>query len=271
MKFLQIIFIVSLSITIVKSQNKTIQPSTFSSVCFYTIKKKEFQNYINLKKAIDNKDFSPVFIALKKMKSHLKSFNEKDSDRNFELWYSGNYIDFKNQISISKESTLTSLREYEKRLRQKKAIYYDHRLFLEQYLAYETEAFFADYWFMSQERYFSIEAVERMIKLNPIDGNKLFNNSAFYSSFNIFNNMSYAEENNIKTYLNRKDTNTKSYIPFKYMLLNQSNAGYILNNCLLDNTTMNLKVDREISALKMFLESADKGLIYLVARFNQLK
>ncbi len=255
------------------SQNKTNNPSTFGEVCFYTIKKTEFEHFLKIKEAVEKEDYSLIYTEIRRMKARLKKFKVSDQDRSFELWYVGNYSDFNEQAMVSRESTLSAIKHYETRLRTDKVLYYEHRLFLEQYLAFETEAFYPEYWFMSQERYFSKEAVKRVVSMNNSEGDKLFSNSDFYRPFNVFNNLAAREELEIEDYLGveKKMADTTSFIPYSYMILDKSVAAYILQELKLDDATMQVDVDREISALKMFLKETKEGIIHLIARFNLIE
>ena len=254
-------------------QNKTNIPTTYREVCFFTIKKAEFEHYLKVKKSIEEEDYGLVYAAIRKMRNTLKGFEVSDNDRSFELWYVGNYTDFEQQAMVAKESTLAVLRSYENRLRTRDALYYDHRLFLEQYLSFETEAFYPDYWFMSQERYFSKAAVERVMLMNKEEGKKLFSNSEFFRPFDVFNEMAANEEREIKDYLDVEEMilDTSTFIPYSYMILDKTVAAYILQTFNLDDATQNIDLDREIRALKRFLTNAKSDKIHLIARFNHIE
>lgn len=257
---------------LVYAQNKTDIPTTYNEVCFYTIKKTEFEDFLEIKKAIDREEFNLVYAAIRKMRTNLKDFSAEKSNRAFEFWYMGNYTEFDKQAIVAKESTLEVLKNYESRLRSQDALYYEHRLFLEQYLAFHTEAFYADYWFMSQERYFSRATVERVSAGNE-EGFKLFSNSEFYRPFDVFNKMAASENDEIKDYLDveRAIADTSSFIPYSYMLLDKSTATYILETFKFDDVSQELNLDRQIGALKEFLEAVKEDKIYLMARFNHLE
>jgi hypothetical protein len=158
-------------------------------------------------------------------------------------------------------------------LRVQRALYYDHRLFLEQYLAFLTEPFYQAYWFMSQERYFSRDLVTRIRQQNPEEGYQLFSNSIFYRPFKIFNEWAEKEDKAVKEYLDAPSMmlDTSTFIPYSYMTLNRSTASYILQTFDLDDATQDLQLDREVRALKRFLLNVQSGKIYLVARFNNLE
>lgn len=251
-------------------QNKTEIPSTYSEVCYFTIKKIAFEDFLRIKKAIKREEYGIVYAAIRKMRNSLKGFAIEKYSRAFELWYVGNYTDFDKQANVSKAATLTSLKNYENRLRTRKALYYDHRLFLEQYLAFSTEAFYPEYWFMSQERYFSRKIVERIRKLNREEGYKLFTNSEFYYPFDVFNEMASSEDREIRDYLDAT-TDTTTFIPYSYMMLNKSTASYVLQSFNLDDTTQDINLDREMRALIRFLTSVRADKIYFIARFNHLE
>lgn len=264
---------VFLSYQIGWTQNKTDIPSTYNEVCYFTIKKVEFEDYLVVKKAIEREEYATIYAAIRKMRASLKGFSTANHSRAFELWYIGNYTEFEQQAMVSKESTLASLDGYESRLRTRDALYYEHRLFLDQYLAFQTEAFYPEYWFMSQERYFSRDVVKRVNEMNPEEGKKLFINSEFYRPFDVFNEMALTEENEIKDYLDVEDliADTTSYIPYSYMAMDKTTASYVLNNLKLDDASQQLDLDRQIKALKLFLEQVKSDKIYFVARFNHLE
>lgn len=256
-----------------KGQNKTELPKTFSEICFYTIDKAGFEEFLTLQKAIEQENFRLVYAAIREMRQNLKGFAVEKHNRAFELWYIGNYTDFDAQAEVAKEATLTTLQTYENRLRLDRALYYDHKLFLEQYLAFKTEPFYQAYWFMSQERYFSRGLVTRIRQQNPEEGYQLFANSIFYRPFQIFNELAEEEGQAIKDYLDAPSemVDTSTFIPYSYMTLNRSTASYILERFDLDDATQDLQLDREIRALKRFLLNVQSGKIYLVARFNNLE
>lgn len=254
------------------AQNKTDIPSTYSEVCFYTIKKEAFEEFLRIKKAVDREEYGAIYGAIRKMRNNLKGFAITEHNRAFELWYLGNYTEFEEQVQVALNSTLASLKSYESRLRTRDAVYYDHRLFLEQYLAFKTEAFYPVYWFMSQERYFSRFTVERITSMNK-EGYKLFVHSEFYRPFEAFNEMAKLEEYDIKDYLDIQNlvNDTTVYIPYSYMTMDKSVATYVLQNLVLDDATQKLDVDRQVSSLKKFLNAVKDDAIYLVARFNHLE
>ncbi len=254
-------------------QNKTDIPSTYSEVCYFTIKKTAFDDFLAIKKAIDREEYADVHAAIRKMRNSLKGFTPSSQNRAFELWYVGNYTDFDQQAMVAKEATLTSLKNYETRLRAREVLYFEHRLFLDQYLAFATEAFYPEYWFMSQERYFSRDLVDLVRKLNQEEGYKLFTNSEFFYPFEAFNEMAMVENEEIGTYLegDEVDSDTTSFIPYSYMTIGKGTASYILASFDLDDATQEIDLNREIRALKRFLTDVQKDKIYFVARFNHLK
>lgn len=254
-------------------QNKTDIPSTYSEVCYFTINKVAFEDFLAVKKAIDREEYAVVHAAIRKMRNSLKGFTTSSQSRAFELWYVGNYTDFDQQAIVAKEATLASLKNYESLLRTRDALYYDHRLFLDQYLAFATEAFYPEYWFMSQERYFSRDLVELVRKMNQEEGYKLFTNSEFYYPFEAFNTMAMTENEEIEAYLDvdNMDSDSTSFIPYSYMTLGKSTASYILESFDLDDATQEIDLNREVRALKRFLIDVKKDKIYFVARFNHLE
>ncbi len=256
-----------------QAQNKTELPKTFSEICFYTIDKTNFEEFLTMQAAIDAEQYRLVYTAIRDMRQSLKTFAVEKNDRAFELWYIGNYTDFDAQAEVARQATLTALQTYENRLRLGRALYYDHRLFLEQYLAFKTEPFYQAYWFMSQERYFSRGLVERIRQQNSKEGYQLFSNSAFYRPFVVFNEMATQEGEAIRNYLDMptQQADTTTFIPYSYMTLNRSTASFVLSQFDLDDATQDLQLDREVRALKRFLLNVQSGKIYLVARFNNLE
>lgn len=256
----------------ISAQNKTDIPTTYNEVCFYAIKKAEFEAFLEMKKAIDREEFGEVYAGIRKMRNSLKEFSIEKSNRAFEFWYTGNYTEFDKQAVVAKESTLEVLKNYESRVRTQDALYYEHRLFLEQYLAFVTEAFYPDYWFMSQERYFARATVERVVAGNA-EGYKIFANSEFYRPFDVFNKMADSENDEIKDYLDveKAINDTTSFIPYSYMFLDKSTAIYILETFKFDDVSQDLNIDRQVAALKQFLEAVKDDKIYLMVRFNHLE
>lgn len=255
----------------VSAQNKIESPTTFKEICFYTIDKSGFEQFLALQKAVKQRQYKPVFAAIRRMRQNLKTF--EPPDRGFELWYISNYTDFEKQVEVARGATLASLQVYESRLHAEAALYYDHRQFLEHYLAFTTEAFYPAYWFMSQERYFSKEMVQRIRRQNAEEGYQLFTNSDFYRPFELFNEWAEEEQQDIRDYLEAppEQLDTTRFIPYSYMTLNRSTASYILQTFKLDDATQEITLDREISALRRFLTNVQSGKIYLVARFNHLE
>lgn len=253
------------------AQNKIESSTTFKEICFYTIDKSGFERFLALQKAVQQHQYKPVFTAIRRMRQHLKAF--EPPDRGFELWYISNYTDFEGQVEVARAATLTSLQVYESRLHAETALYYDHRQFLEHYLAFSTEAFYPAYWFMSQERYFSEEMVERVRRQNIEEGYQLFTNSDFYRPFELFNEWAEDEQQDIRNYLEApsEQLDTTQFIPYSYMTLNRSTASYILQTFKLDDATQEIALDREIRALRRSLTNVQSGKIYLVARFNHLE
>lgn len=262
-----------LLVSTLQGQNKTELPKTFREICFYTIDKAKFEQFLEVQKAVEDQQYRLVYAAIREMRQNLKSFEVAKYNRAFEFWYMGNYTDFDNQAVVAQEATLASLQTYENRLRIQQALYYDHRLFLEQYLAFLTEPFYQAYWFMSQERYFSRDLVSRIRQQNPEEGYQLFSNSIFYRPFKIFNEWAVQEDKAVKAYLDAPSRmlDTSTFIPYSYMTLNRSTASYILQTFDLDDATQDLQLDREVRALKRFLLNVQAGKIYLVARFNNLE
>lgn len=255
------------------AQYKTERPATYQQMCFYVIDKAKFEDYKTIKnQLLEEKDYSSVAGILRKMRNDLKQFELSKHNRAFELWYIGNYTDFEQQVETAKESTLAFLKNYETRIRNKKALYYDHRMFLEHCLAYQTAYFYPDFWFMSMERYFALKTVERVTKSNA-EGEKLFKNSEFYRPFDIFNDLAASEEKDIKDYLDMDKfiLDTTTFIPYSYVALNQPNASYILANFELDDATQDIDTDRQITALKKMLEAVAENKVLLVARLNLME
>ena len=256
------------------AQNKTDIPSTYSEVCYFTINKVAFEDFLAIKKAIEREEYTVVYAAIRKMRSSLKGFTPSSQNRAFELWYAGNYTNFDEQAMVAKDATLASLKSYEIDLRDREALYFDHRLFLNQYLAFATEAFYPKYWFMSQERYFSRDFVKLIRQLNPKEGYKLFTNSEFFFPFEALNDMAMAENEEIGEYLVDKsevDVDSISFIPYSYMAIGKGTASYILETFDLDDATQEIDLNREVRAFKDFLTNVKKDKIYFVARFNHLE
>lgn len=266
-------YCLGMSWSMLQAQNKTDDPNTFKEICFYTINKAAFEDFEEVQLAIEKGNYKPVFAAIRQMRQHLKGFKPEEHNRAFELWYLSNYTDFKTQAEVAQEATMASLRTYEERLHANQALYYDHRLFLEHYLAFKTEAFYPEYWFMSQERYFSKGMVERIRQENPEEGYRLFSNSDFYRPFDLFNEMAEQEQEDIKAYLDAPTSalDTTQFVLHSYMTLNRSTASYILQTFQLDDATQDIALDREIRALRRFLANVQTDKIYLVARFNHLE
>lgn len=271
-KALQIVAIVFLMASIAKGQYKTENPATYQEICYYSINKNKFVHYEKIKKEILAQNYKVVFSLLKEMATSLKNFELAGQNRAFEIWYIGNYTDFEQQVITAQNSTLAFLEIYEKRLRNKEALYYDHRMFLEQYLAYTAEHFYPEFWFMSMERYFSKKTVDRIKSMNK-EGSKLFENSEFFRPYDIFNDLAKTEESEIKDYLDMDEfiLDTTTFIPYSYVSLDRPIANYILESFLLDNATQDIDTDRQVYALKKMIEAVQKGEALLIGRLNLIE
>ena len=254
------------------AQNKTEKPATFREVGFLTIDKSRMEAFERVQEAIRKKNYRLILPAVKEMERFLKKFDPNKTDRTFELWYISNYTDFDKQVEVARKATLSSLETYQTRLRLGTVRYFDHRLFLMQYLAFKTEVFYPEYWFMSQDRYFSLALIDRIQKDNP-EGHKLFSYSDFYARFPIFDAMLRREESDMKEYLGVDKVDSlgvtqKPLIPYTYAILDKSAASHILSTFKFDDITMDLNTDREVRALKRFIQRVRADEIFLVARFD---
>ncbi|MCP4441696.1 MAG: hypothetical protein GY810_22550 [Aureispira sp.] len=250
---------------------------TFRDMCFFTINKEKFDQFLRIQKAIADENYILTYSVIQEMRKNLKHFDIKNYDRTFEFWYSANYIDFDKQLQVAKESTLNALNNYEKRIRNNNALYFDHRMFLMHYLAYLTESFYPDFWFMSMERFFSKDMVHRIKRDNPEEGPNLFKYSDLYTTFEQFDAMIEHEEKEMKRYLGidkiEEDTSgiaKKPLIPYSYGLISRQEATHLLESFKLDDATQDINTDREVRAFKRFLQRARAGKIYLVARFDTI-
>ncbi len=271
-KFYALLLIASMIPVGLLAQYKTENPSTYQSLCFYVINKKGFVQYEAVKKAILQKEYKTIYPLLHQMKASLHQFELSKHNRAFEMWYIGNYTDFEQQVLTAKESMLAIVKDYENKLRNKNAVYYDHRMFLEHYLAYTSAYFYADFWFMSMERYFALATVNRVIADNE-EGHKLFSNSEFYYPYDVFNDLAKSEENDIKDYLDMNDLihDTTSFIPYSYVAMHASSASYILQQFELDDATQDVNTDRQVTALRNMLEAVQSGKALLVVRLNLIE
>lgn len=264
--------ILLLSTQILFAQNKTEKPATYREVSFLTIDKLKMDEFVKVQDAISKQNYRAILPAIKEMDKFLKKFDSKATDRTFELWYIANYTDFDKQVEVARKATLASLDTYQTRLRLGTTRYFDHRLFLMQYLAFKTEVFYPEYWFMSQDRYFSLALLER-VKGDNSEGNKLFTYSDFYTSFPVFDEMLEKEEADMKQYLGVDQVDSlgitdKPLIPYSYAILEKSAASHILSTFTFDDVTMDLNTDREVRALKRFIQRVRADEIYLVVRFD---
>ncbi len=270
---LKLIVVISISMCLhatgLYAQYKTEEPNTYQNLCFYVINKQNFSDYKKVKKQVLAKEYVAVLPLIRKMRVALHQFKLEEHNRAFELWYIGSYTDFEEQVKSAKESTIAFLRNYENRLKSKQALYYDHRMFLEHYLAYETAYFYPEFWFMSMERYFAKSTVERIVRDNE-EGRKLFQNSEYYRPFDVFNDLAESEEADVKDYLDMDQLilDTTTFIPYSYIALNQPNASYILANFDLDDATQDIDTDRQVTALKKMLQAVADNKAILVARLN---
>lgn len=256
------------------AQNKADNPHTYRFISFYAIDKEGFKTYLEAQHALARRDYRAVYPLIKQMRRDLNNFDMSLIERSFEFWYSVTYTDFEKQLKATIQSTLAALDTYEERLRTNTALYFDHRFFLNNYLAYTSEALFRLFWFMSMERYFSNELVSRISSANS-EGYKLFSPSEFYRPFPDFDEMLVQEEEDMKRYLgigeygsDTKNLDNQPLIPYSFAVLDRAAAGYISDNFILDDATQDLNTDREIRYLRRFLSKARAGLIWLVVRFD---
>jgi hypothetical protein len=260
----------------VGAQRKIQNAKTHKEVCFFSIDKEQFEEFMDLQRAIWKKDYRKALKACREMERVLKKFDPNQTNRSFELWYIANYIDFDEQVEVVKQATLKSLETYRKRLRLNTARYFDHRQFMVQYLAYKTEVFYPEYWFMSQERYFSYNAINRIKAANE-EGYKIFEASEYHKAFEPIDELLAHEEDEMKHYLRigeyGEDSSgiaDKPMIPYSYLIFDREAAAYVLENFELDDATMDLDTDREVRALKRFLIKVKVDEIYLLLRFDTI-
>ena len=249
------------------SQNKIEKALTYDAVCFYTIDKSKFDAFIDMKAWIDQKKYRLVLAELKKMQSDLNQFSEKKIDRAYELWYVDNYVDFKKQVMTACESMQNNLSFYEKKLKKKDVLYYEHRFFLELYLAFKTEYLFPEFWFMTQERYFSKQVV-RQLKNDNAQGNKLFEPSSYYSSFDALNRILKEENDQTAAYLGMENDNVE-FVTQSFWSLNTKAAQQILKTFQFNDSSMDVDSNRAIRAIKKFLGLVTENKIYLLLKINK--
>lgn len=266
-KILIAIFLISINSQL-KSQNKIVNPTTYNNVCFYAISTNKINEFNTVRKNIESEAYKEIYKLISLMKKDLKDFKKKKLNRAYEIWYQGNYVDYKNQLNTSLESTLNQLVYYENRLRSNDALYYEHRHFLELSLSFLTEAFYKDFWFMSQERYFSIESHKRVCSDNA-KGHYIFEASEFYSPCGFLNVINNKENKNTAEYLGMGNQKNK-FLTHNYWVLKKKSAEDILLNFKLNDASMNVKVDREISELIKFLEAVKSDEVSLIMRTNDL-
>lgn len=259
-----------------QAQNKIDRAKTYRELCFFTIDKLKFEDFLEMQEAVWKRDYRKLLKAAREMERDLKKFDEYETNRSFELWYIANYVDFDEQLEVVRKATLASIETYRKRLRHNTARYFDHRQFMIQYLAYSTEVFYPNYWFMSQERYFSHKAINR-IKSDNEDGYKIFEVSEYHKPFPAMDKLLAHEEDEMKHYLRIGEYGEdstgiaeKPMIPYSYLLFDRQAAAYILAHFKMDDATMDLNTDREVRALKRFLLKVKADKIYLLLRFDGL-
>lgn len=259
-----------------QAQNKITKVKTYKETCFFTIDQARFEDFMEMQRAVWKNDYRKLLKATREMERNLKKFDVNQTNRSFELWYIANYVDFDDQVKVVLNSTLKSLETYRKRLKLKTTRYFDHRQFMIQYLAYKTEVFYPEYWFMSQERYFSQKAINRIKKANK-EGGKIFEVSDFYTNFEAIDELLAHEEDEMMHYLrigkygeDQTGIAEKPMIPYSYLVFDKQAAAYVLENFELDDATMDLDTDREVRALKRFLIQARSQKIYLLVRFDNL-
>ncbi len=251
-------------------QYKADNPATYQPICYYIINKEKFKNYEKVKKIVLEKNYSKLLPYLHQMRAKLQKFDLSLHNRAFEIWYLGNYIDYEQQVITAKKSTLVFLKRYENKLKNKTVLYYEHRMFLELFLSYATEYFYPDFWFVSMERFFSKTTVDRIKRMNPEEGQKLFENSDFFSPFDIFNDLAESEEKEIKNYLDRNQAmlDSSTFIPYSYLVLHRPTSHYVLSHIILDNATQDIDTDRQVTALLKILKAVQENKVILVAKLN---
>ncbi|MCH2044835.1 MAG: hypothetical protein MK212_12020 [Saprospiraceae bacterium] len=259
------------------AQNKSQRPQTYRDVCFLAINREGFEEYKRIQGAVLSNEYKQVYPIIKSMRKQLKRFDIKRYDRQFEFWYNANYINFEEQTEVARQSTLRALDIYEQRLKNNTAKYFDHRMFLNSLLAFLTEEFFPQYWFMSMERYFSHKCIDRIETDNPEEGKELFNFGNFYHRFDEFDAMILAEEEEMKAYLqigqygeDSSGIGNRPLISYSYGYLGKTEASYILERFKLDDASQDLAVDREVRALERFLKQSKSKQIWMVVRFNNV-
>lgn len=259
-----------------KAQNKTERPTTYSKVCFYTIEKQGFERFMEVVEAVQKGKERKVQAQIRKMLRNLRNFDSKKTDRSFELWYRANYSDFEQQLAVVRQSTIKSLETYRARWRRNQCHYFDHTAFLMQVLAFESERFYPDYWFMGQERYFSETLVRRVRAAAAKDLPPIFEHSDLHKEFTPMSALQAWELDQMKRYLQigpyREDPGgigQKPLIPYSYGIILRPEASYILEQIVFDDRSLDLDLNRQVRALQRFLKSCRAGEIYLLLRFEE--
>lgn len=255
-------------------QYKTDIPLTHKETCFLAIDRTAFQGYLQVQYALQRGNYRPARHYLNQMQRALKQFKINEHEHSFRIWYQTHYRDYKEQVETTRRNTLASLKNYERSLRRNEAQFFEHRQFLKELLAYLTEYFYPNFWFMTMQRYFSQNFVEQFTAKNA-QAEKLFQYSSFFVPFSYFDRLLEEEKHYLQQHLqigpygnDPKGIGGQPLIKYSYAQLPPATAGYILSTFDIDDTTPDLDYNREMSELRRMLRRCKERKIWLIVRFN---
>lgn len=248
-------------------------PNTYKDMCFYTLDKKGFDEYLMLYELVKRESPQKAAPELKTMLAELKTFDVLTAKRDYRQWYETFFTDFETYAQNAQNGMYKLMEMYKKLLSERKNKYYHDNMFLHFCLARKADYFFKDFWFTGPERYFSNSFVQKFSEMNP-EGDKLFKISEFYYSFERFNRLlvDYEDELHRHLHIGQYGEDVWGYldhdlINYSYWYVNPTTAAYILRNFKMNEQTGNPFQDYEMATLRKYLELARDGKIWLVGRF----
>ncbi len=251
------------------AQHKIEESKAYNVMCFLAMDTSTTRQLIQMKNALYEGDRNKVLQTIRSMKRSLQEFDLYNQNRSFQLWYQGNYTDFKNQVINAKNSTLTALDHFERKFKRNDLLYYDRRQFLEMYLSFIGEYYYPDFWFMTIERYFS-EATVARLRTDNTGKPDLFSRSQLFQLYAPMNQLAKEESSEVEQYLRIDALNQGfDFQPYIYFELTPQVAADILDSFSLRNRTLDIPTDRQIDTLIKRLQDLAMGRIQIIVRFNK--
>lgn len=263
-------------ITVSSAQRAGETVTTFRNLVFYTVDQKGFEEYLKLYRQVKAKGSVMVVPALKGMIKELEDFKIDPYDHAYRDWYELYYVEFESFVESCRSGTLTLLQGYLQLIKKDKTKYFHDNFFLYCYFCKTTDYFYKNYWFVGNDRYFSIKFVDRFVERNA-EAKNLFELSPFFYSFEKMNALAADYEDELHQILEVGQYGDdiwgylkEDLVDYTYFYIPPSVASYCLQTFDFNCNTGNPFYDMETSNLMRFLNLAKQEKIYLVAKFKKI-